>query len=146
MSPRRRIQRLGGDRGAAAAVEFALIIVPFTLVMFGVIEFGRLLWTLNALQETAIAGARCIGVLNTSCASSGAYSSTSAASFVKSTASQWGITLTTADIATTNSTTCAGVGDFSQVTITYTFATVVPEIAQLSSKPLSVNACFPNQV
>ena len=146
MSPRRRIRRLGGDRRGASAVEFALIIVPFTLVMFGVIEFGRLLWTLNALQETAIAGARCMGVLNTSCAASGAYNSTSATNFIKATASGWGVTLATTNITLNNAATCAGVGDFSQVTITYTFVTVVPTITQLASEPLSVNACYPNQV
>jgi Flp pilus assembly protein TadG len=146
VSLRRRIRRLGGDRGGASAVEFALIIVPFTLVLFGVIEFGRLLWTLNALQETAIAGARCMGVLNTSCAAGGAYSSTNATNFIRTTATGWGVTLTAANISLNNAATCAGVGDFSQVTITYTFMTVVPTITQLASKPLSVNACFPNQV
>jgi Flp pilus assembly protein TadG len=146
VSPRRRIRRLGSDRGGASAVEFALIIVPFTLVMFGVIEFGRLLWTLNALQETAIAGARCIGVLNTSCAASGAYSSTNATNFIKSTASGWGVTLATSNITVSNAAACAGVGDFSQVTITYNFVTVVPALTQLANKPLAVNACFPNQV
>jgi Flp pilus assembly protein TadG len=146
VSLRRRIRRLAGDRGGASAVEFALIIVPFTLVMFGVIEFGRLLWTLNALQETAIAGARCMGVLNTACTASGAYNSTNATNFIEGTASGWGVTLATSNITVSNSAACAGVGDFSQVTITYTFVTVIPALTQLSNEPLSVNACFPNQV
>ena len=146
MSLRRPIRRLARDRGGASAVEFALVIGPFVLVLFGVIEFGRLLWTLNALQETAIAGARCMGVLNSSCTSSGAYNSTSSVNYVKSVANGWGVTLTAANISLNSSAACAGVGDFSQVTITYTFQTVVPMIQPLVSDPMSVNACFPNQV
>ena len=146
MSLRRPMRGLGGDRSGATAVEFALVIGPFLLVLFGVIEFGRLLWTLNALQETAIAGARCMGVLNTSCTTSGAYNSTNSIAYVKSVANGWGVTLTTANISLNSSASCAGVGDFSQVTITYTFQTVVPMIQPLVSDPMSVNACFPNQV
>jgi Flp pilus assembly protein TadG len=144
--PRRRIRRLARDRRGASAVEFALVIGPFMLVLFGVIEFGRLLWTLNALQETAIAGARCMGVLNSACAASGAYSSTNATTFVRSTASGWGVGLTAANVSLNNSTSCAGVTNFSQVTITYTFQSVIPLVSQLASYPISVNACFPNQV
>ena len=146
MSLRRPIRRLARDRGGASAVEFALVIGPFVLVLFGVIEFGRLLWTLNALQETAIAGARCMGVLNSSCTSSGAYNSTSSVNYVKSVANGWGVTLTAANISLNSSAACAGVGDFSQVTITYTFQSVIPLISPLVSDPMSVNACFPNQV
>jgi len=146
MSPRRSIRRLGRHRGGASAVEFALVIGPFILVLFGVIEFSRLLWTLNALQETAIAGARCMGVLNSSCASSGAYSSTGATTYVEQVASHWGVNLAAANISLNNASSCAGVPDFSQVTITYTFQSVIPLISPLVSDPLTVNACFPNQV
>jgi Flp pilus assembly protein TadG len=143
---RRRIRRLGRDHSGASAVEFALVIIPLMLVLFGVIEFGRLLWTLNALQETAIAGARCMGVLNTSCAASGAYNATDATSYVKSVANGWGVTLATSNLTLNNAATCAGVSDFSQVTITYTFQTVVPLLSPLVSYPMTLNACFPNQV
>ncbi len=146
MRARRRIRRLGRDRSGASAVEFALIIVPFILVMFGVLEFGRLLWTINALQETAIAGARCMGVLNTSCAANGAYNAANATNYVKGVANGWGVGLATTDVTVNNAANCAGVADFSQVTITYTFQTAVPMITPLINRPLSVNACFPNQV
>jgi Flp pilus assembly protein TadG len=146
VSPARRIPRLGRDRSGASAVEFALVIGPFLLVLFGVIEFGRMLWTLNALQETAIAGARCMGVRNTSCASSGAYSSSSSTTYIKGVAAGWGVTLANANVTLNNSTSCAGVSGFSQVTLTYTFQTVIPYITSLVGDPMSVNACFPNQV
>jgi Flp pilus assembly protein TadG len=46
-----------GERGAAL-VEFAIGATVFLTVMFGVIEFGLLLWTHNALTDAARRGAR----------------------------------------------------------------------------------------
>jgi Flp pilus assembly protein TadG len=45
------------ERGATL-VEFALVATVFLTVMFGVIEFGRCLWTHNALSDAARRGAR----------------------------------------------------------------------------------------
>jgi Flp pilus assembly protein TadG len=47
------------------AVEFALVAPMFLMLVFGAIEFGRILWTEQALQETAIAGARCMAIAQT---------------------------------------------------------------------------------
>ena len=47
----------GGERGAAL-VEFAVAGVVFLTAVFAVIEFGRLLWTHNALTDAARRGAR----------------------------------------------------------------------------------------
>lgn len=131
--------------GGATAVEFALVVGPLLLLLFGVVEVGRLLWTVNAAQETAIAGARCMGVLNTSCASGGVYSATSTSSYVRQVASGWGLSLTSANVTLNNSASCAGVAGFSQVTITYSFQSVVPLITTLTGNPLTATACFPNQ-
>jgi hypothetical protein len=46
----------------AAMVEFAIIAWVFFLVLFGVIEFGRLLFTYNGLTEIARRGARVAAV------------------------------------------------------------------------------------
>src|SRR4030095_15421475 len=45
------------ERGAAL-VEFAIVATVFISVMFGVIEFGRLFWTHNALRDAARRGVR----------------------------------------------------------------------------------------
>lgn len=46
-----------GERGAAL-VEFAVAALVFLTAVFAVIEFGRLLWTHNALTDAARRGAR----------------------------------------------------------------------------------------
>lgn len=47
------------DQGGASAVEFALVAVPFFLMLFGIIEGGRLLWTQLGLQHAVEMAARC---------------------------------------------------------------------------------------
>ena len=46
-----------GERGAAL-VEFSIAALVFLTAVFAVIEFGRLLWTHNALTDAARRGAR----------------------------------------------------------------------------------------
>lgn len=46
------------NQRGAALVEFAIVSTVFLTVLFGVLEFGRLLWTHNALQDAARRGAR----------------------------------------------------------------------------------------
>lgn len=45
------------QRGVAA-VEFALVVIPFFLLMFGAMEFGRLLYLFNTVQEVTRNAAR----------------------------------------------------------------------------------------
>ncbi|HEX4098332.1 MAG TPA: TadE/TadG family type IV pilus assembly protein [Caulobacteraceae bacterium] len=134
------------DTKGGAAVEFSAVIMTMFTLLFGVTEFGWYMWTANALQQTAIQGARCMGVLASNCASSSAYSSTNTMSYVQNVASTYGVSVPTADVTLSTSATCSGNGDFSSVTINYTFKTVVPNvITGLSSVPLTEQACFPNQ-
>jgi Flp pilus assembly protein TadG len=138
-------------RRAVAALEFALLAVPLMLMVFGIIEFGRVLWTREALQMTAVEGARCMGILASSCASAGSYSSGNTTSYIESVATAWGITLNSSNLTLTRNSTntaCAPSGatpNISEVTITYTFQTMVPGLlTMLSSKSLEGHACFPN--
>ena len=137
------------SKSGASAVEFAMVLPPLLLMMLAVLEFGRLLWTREALQETAAAGARCMGMTAGSCASGGSYSSSATTTYVQGVATTWGLTLTGSNITLNSNTTCAGVtaaNGFSTVTLTYTFQSVVPNevLALQSGAPLTTTACFPN--
>jgi Flp pilus assembly protein TadG len=145
----RRLASLPGARGGAAAVEFAAVLTPLMLLVFGTFEFGRLLWTREAMQETAAAAARCMALSATSCASSGAYSSSNTTTYIENVASAWGVTLTSSNMTLNSSTTCAGVSapnGFSTVTLTYTFQSIVPNFVHplASGTSLSTTACYPN--
>jgi Flp pilus assembly protein TadG len=45
------------ERGAAL-IEFAIVATVFLTVLFGILEFGRLFWTHNALRDAARRGVR----------------------------------------------------------------------------------------
>ena len=96
------LQILGQAQGGTSAIEFALVAPAFLALLLGTVEFGRLLWTEQALQETAIAGARCMAILQSGCTAGGRYySSSNTTSYVQQVASQWGVTLQTGDIQLT---------------------------------------------
>jgi Flp pilus assembly protein TadG len=129
----------------ATAVEFSLILLPLLLLTLGIIEFGRLMWYREALQQTAIASARCVGMLQTNCTAAGVYNASNSTSFVQTTAASWGITLPTSGVTVNTSATCGGVTGFSQVSLTYTFQTVMPGLLPMlaGGSMITAAACFP---
>jgi Flp pilus assembly protein TadG len=58
---RTRRTRGGDDRGAAA-VEFGLLILPLSLIVFGIISFGFMLTFRQTLSQAATEGARAAAV------------------------------------------------------------------------------------
>lgn len=133
------LRTLGQAQNGATLVEFALVAPVFLALLFGALEFGRALWTQQALQETAIAGARCMALPQTNCA-------TDTTTFIQQVASQWGVSLTSANITPNNNTSCGGTSGFSQVSLTFTFTSVVAGLVGIPSGgvPLRATACFPN--
>jgi Flp pilus assembly protein TadG len=133
-------------REATTAIEFGIIALPLLLLIFGIMEFGQMLWTQEALQQTAIAGARCMGMTQASCGIGGVYSASLTKGYLQTQAANWSITLTSSNIALNASTTCGGVTGFSQVSIAYAMTSVAPNVIQalMGSKTLTAVACFPN--
>lgn len=139
------------NRRAATAVEFAILALPLLMLVFGTLEFGRALWVREALQMTAVQAARCMGILSSSCASSGAYSSSNTTTYIENLAAQWGVTLTGANLTTltrnSSNSWCQVTGtSLSEVTISYTFQSPLAGLisALASGLSLSGHACYPN--
>jgi Flp pilus assembly protein TadG len=140
------LSRFRRSRSGSAVVDFAMVAPPLLAIAFGIFEYGRLFWTQEALEQTAIAAARCMGILNSNCASSGTYNATSTQTYISNTASGWGISVPVGNMTLNNNTSCSGTAGFSQVKLTTTFVTAVPEILPLPSggSTLTAIACFPN--
>lgn len=71
----RRIASLFSDRRGVTAVEFSLILPALLLLLFGIVEFGRLLWTQSALHFAVEEAARCATVDAANCGSASAVQS-----------------------------------------------------------------------
>jgi Flp pilus assembly protein TadG len=134
------------DRRGTTSVEFAICAMAMTMVVVGATEFGRLIWTSEVLQEAASEGARCMGLRATSCASSGAYSSSNTTNYVVSLATSRGVAITSAMVTLSNTAACGGASGFSQVSISYDFTTVAPALltSLVHGFVVPASACFPN--
>jgi Flp pilus assembly protein TadG len=138
------LARFKCDTRGVAAIEFAIVIVPLLLFMFGIIEFSRAYWAKEALQQTAVDTARCRGL---KISAAGCTTDTGAQAYAVSVGNTWGLTIPTSNVIITSAsgTTCGGVSGFVTVHITYTFKTVVPDlIAGLFNDTLYASACFPS--
>ena len=140
------IKRFSRDRRGSSAVEFALLVIPFLLLLFAVLEYGRLMWSRNAIQQIASETARCMGIAGPNCVdSAGTYSDTRTRALIAQRAATYSVPGPSATLSRT--ATCSGVSGFSQATLTTTFVTVVPGLlaALAGGIELSATACFPNQ-
>jgi Flp pilus assembly protein TadG len=144
LGPRSRIG-LARARQATTAVEFAICALAMVLIVVGFVEFGRLTWTFEVLRDVAAEGARCMGLGASSCEASGAYSAANTTSYIVSLATARGVAITTATVALNNAATCGGASGFSEVTITYKFTTVAPELltSLVNGFTVPASACFP---
>jgi Flp pilus assembly protein TadG len=114
------------DRRGVTAVEFALIATPMLIMTTGTIEFGRLLWTMQAVQAVAAEAARCMSVLDTACAASGAYSESNTITYITTLGSAWGLNITATELgpktaAPDRAATIGTISGLSEVQISYPF-------------------------
>src|SRR6185437_1248015 len=67
-----RPARATGDDAGSSAIEFALVFPVFILMVLGIFETGRALWTQSLLNYAVQTAARCGAVDTTTCSSSSA--------------------------------------------------------------------------
>lgn len=142
-----RARRFARHEGGASALEFALLAVPLLLIVVGTIEFGRALWTQQAMQSLAISTARCIGVAQSECTVSGTYNLAKTNTYLIKEAARLGVALKASNITVNANTTCRSVTGFATVSINYAFVSAAPRfLTSLVLGPtLKAYACFPNQ-
>jgi Flp pilus assembly protein TadG len=118
----------------AAAVEFALCLPILLMAILGAIEFGRVMWTQNALHYAVQQAARCYSINNASVCTSVSTTQTYAAATAGYAFDPSIFTVTTA--------VCG-----KQVSASYTFQflTSLVNIAALTNRNLTLTAqsCFP---
>lgn len=124
-----------------AAVEFALVAPVFLMMLFLILDGGRMLFAKQALNELAAAAARCAALKPAGCTT---------ASEVQSWAISRGetrsrLTLAAADVTILPSTTCNGQSNMAKATLAMTVPkgamTLLPQSAAPST--LTSVSCFP---
>ena len=118
------------DRSGASALEFGLIAPFFFAFLFGVIEFGLLMWTQVGMQHAVAVTARCASVNATLCP-------TGNPSAIATYATQQAFGLSLPSSTFTYSAAACG----SQVSANFQFQ--FPQILNLAPFTLTAAACFP---
>lgn len=116
-------------RAGTTAVEFALIAPALFTILFGALEFGRLLWTQAALHYAVEEAARCASVTPSVCGTSAQITSYAANAVTP---------LTIASTAFTSTTPSCG----HQVSASFNYQFVVTGLFPFTPT-LTAQACFP---
>jgi Flp pilus assembly protein TadG len=136
MTTPRRPPSTDAGRSGSVAVEYGLLLPVFLLLVLGIVDTGRLLWTYTTLSHAVEAAARCGAIGAASCATAAsiaAYAVTQA----------YGLTVPAAAF----SATAASCG--VQVSATLPFTFIIPWIG--TTQPfgasntinVSMTACYP---
>ena len=126
------------DRGQSL-VEFALVLPLFLLIIFGIVDAGRLIYTYNTVANSARDGAR-VAIVNQSTSGTNTCDTTAATAWSVgcSLASGIGLGLQGADVVVqyrnpTDTAACATpiIGCIASVAVTGTYRPLTPVIGQL---------------
>ncbi len=124
-----RISFIFGRRGAAA-IEYAIVLPVLLLLVLGIMDIGRLLWTYATIYRASEAAARCAAIA--AAVPAVMTCSTSARTQAYAVAAAWGLTINTS--AFTVSNPACGM----QVDASYNFNFVVP----VQSVTLTTTVCY----
>jgi len=126
----RKITGLLACQHGGSAVENGLILTIFLGMLFGIINFGLVLWTQSSLLYAAEAAARCASVNATNCGSAGAVQTYALNEYMGQ------------PLGGTNPFSYSATGCGHTVSASYTYPLSIPFYGTYSL-PLSATACFP---
>lgn len=118
------------DRSGAQAVEFALVAPTLVLLIFGGMEFGRLLWVQSALHYSVEQAARCGALGSCTTSTAAAYAATMVPA----------VNLSSSVFSASNPTSGGCSGGF-KVNASYPFTFIASGLFKLSPT-LTAQACF----
>jgi Flp pilus assembly protein TadG len=131
-----RLAGLAKACDGAATVEAAVVLVPFLLLLFGMIEGGLLIWSQSTLQFAVEDAARCAAVNSSLCGDTAAIQSYAASRVV-------GLPVTAASFTVTQP--ACGTPTGAQVSIIYPYSSNGFIVPKLFSGAINLNAssCHP---
>lgn len=125
--------------GGQSLVEFSLVLPLLLLLIFGVIDGGRLIYTFNTVSNAARDGAR-VAIVNQSTSGTDTCDTTSATAWPNGCAIQAGLVLNLSpgdvtvvyrDPTDTGACTTPSIGCLAVVTVTGTYTPLTPVLGQL---------------
>lgn len=131
------LRDLLSDEHGGTAIEFALLGPALVIMLFGLIESGRLFWTQHTLDEVAYSTVRCMSV-SADCDDQSAQQD-----FAIARAGAYGIAIAAADVAVQTNTTCRTFAGSNRVVIDAGFDSVMSDLIPQFPDAIEAEACFP---
>lgn len=132
LAKRFRWSVFSADRRGVTSIEFSVGVLVLATMFFGIVEWGRLLWTRQVIMHVSDMTARCYSISSPQCKGT-----SSAASYAVSLAARDGLTLSASNIITGSAPTCTsqtgGSLQYYTITISYNFASPVAALLALPS-------------
>lgn len=122
-------RRFVSQSRGATALEMAIVLPAFLMLVFGIEEFGRLFWLQSSLQYAVEQAARCAAVNTTLCGTAGAITAYAADNV-------FGASVPSADF--TSSTPACG----HEISVSYEFVFLMPAFFS-PSVTLGAQSCHP---
>jgi Flp pilus assembly protein TadG len=150
MSGRAGRRRHGRRSGGQALVEFSLALIPFLLIIMGIFDLGRGIYSSNGVTEAAreIARVTAVHLCNTSSCTLGNSPETQDViatqvrmlpNFSASSVTIACSTIADATVASTTTSPCRS-GNFIRVTVSVPFATLTPILSMVAPQTLVATA------
>jgi Flp pilus assembly protein TadG len=135
------MRALARDEAGSTALEFALVAPVFLMTLFLILDGGRMMFTKQALNELAVATARCAGIKAPNCTTASAAQSWAATRGFQRSMLQ----ITSSNVTVVQSTSCNGQSNMAQATITMTYKKGALNLLPQSVAPAQLTsiACFP---
>jgi Flp pilus assembly protein TadG len=125
----------------SAAIEFALVATPLLLLLFGTMEFGRMLWTWQAMQLAGDQTARCVAIGGSACATPSTYAANLAHGYGATSQSSSNVQVNT--ISAGSSTACSPPsGTAVNVTLSLGFTSPVSTLIPPLARTLTTVSCY----
>jgi Flp pilus assembly protein TadG len=135
------------DERGQAAVEFALVVIPFSILLFGIINLGIVLYAYTQMHNATEAAARCfaISMSNTSYANPNCNSITAAQNYALAQYKGPGVLVNANPFIASTSGNCYvnTSGNYAGYQVTGTGSYKLNAVLVNFTIPLSTQACFP---
>lgn len=132
-----KARRLFSDTRGASLIEFAIVAPLLILMLIGLIESGRFLWSQQVLKDVAYATVRCMSV-SADCATS-----QTRLSYAVNRAANEGLRVSSGNVTITENTACKGLTGANKVSISVPYSSALKGFVPGAPTTLFAEACFP---
>jgi Flp pilus assembly protein TadG len=119
-----------------AAIEFAIVAPVFLGLLMGVMEYCRVIWTVQTLNSVAFSTARC-ATYSTTC-----NSTSTIQTYAVQQAQGFGLSVSASGVVYATNTTCNGNSAQNKVTVSYTLNSPLAGFAPAFPATVTGTGCF----